>query len=78
MVGFRAKDGTVLILLPPIPGFLQPPSSPHPLDFGMRNKKDTFLGKLREIHIKAPQPISNIFGNNPLPDSFTSNLQIVV
>lgn len=42
MVGFRAKDGTVMVLLSPIPGFLQPPSSPNPLDFGLRGKKKTF------------------------------------
>lgn len=69
MVGFRAKDGTVMVLLSPIPGFLQPPSSPNPLDFGLRGKKKdiSFLRKLWEIHIHPPQPIVNIFGNNPLP-----------
>lgn len=68
MVGLRAKDGTVVILLSPIPGFCNlPPLSPHPLDFGLRKKDTSFLGKLRKIQTQAPQPILNIFGNNPLP-----------
>lgn len=58
MVGFRAKDGTVPILLPPIPGFLQPPSSPHPLDFGMRNKKRYISGETEgDTHISTPTHI---------------------